>query len=184
MCDDVKARMIIKQGSGVPTIPATSSHKDGTWLATDIYEGEIYMDTVTGKTYTNNGGAIKSLGAVPVEDTVLKFRVYQVGTAAPTIEEYYNPNGFTLTSIYDAAGIYRVTGLVGELMADTTKKYEISIVSNALLAGSSLDVYPSTNESLTIRSYNNVDVLDDNVINEFSGGSIAAWNVVTVRKYT
>jgi hypothetical protein len=55
MSCDKTARIIIKQGVGVPTIPVSTDHRNGDWIATDIYEGEQYMDTNTGLVYTRNG---------------------------------------------------------------------------------------------------------------------------------
>ena len=40
MSDETR-RIIIKKGAGVPTIPTSVDHRDGSWLATDIYEGEF-----------------------------------------------------------------------------------------------------------------------------------------------
>ena len=54
-------RIIIKKGAGTPTIPSSSDHTDGTWLATDIYEGELYLDTVNGLNYTRYGSTIVEL---------------------------------------------------------------------------------------------------------------------------
>jgi hypothetical protein len=54
--------MIIKKESGVPTIPASADHRNGDWIATDIYEGELYMDTDTGAVYTRNAGQISLSG--------------------------------------------------------------------------------------------------------------------------
>ena len=54
-------RIIIKKGTGAPTIPSSSDHTDGTWVATDIYEGELYLDTVTGLNYTRYGSTIVEL---------------------------------------------------------------------------------------------------------------------------
>ena len=54
-------RIIIKKGTGVPTIPSSSDHTDGTWLASDIYEGELYLDTVTGLNYTRYDSTIVEL---------------------------------------------------------------------------------------------------------------------------
>lgn len=59
MCDqDEFRRMIIKIGEGVPTIPVSADHRNGDWLDTDIYEGEWYMDSLTGKLYTRYGNSI------------------------------------------------------------------------------------------------------------------------------
>ena len=45
-------RIIIKKGTSIATIPASSDHTDGTWLSTDLYIGEFYMNTTNGKIYT------------------------------------------------------------------------------------------------------------------------------------
>lgn len=68
MCNEVRPfRFGVKQGSGVPTIPASSDHQDGTWLATDIYEGEMYQDTDTGLVYTRDAiNGITNANGTPV----------------------------------------------------------------------------------------------------------------------
>lgn len=63
MCGDKFERRQIKMGSGVPTIPASTDHRNGDWIATDIYDGEFYMDTDTGLTYTRNGASIIPAGS-------------------------------------------------------------------------------------------------------------------------
>jgi hypothetical protein len=60
MSDETR-RIIIKKGAGVPTIPTSNDHRDGSWLATDIYEGELYLDTVTGLNYTRYDSTIVDL---------------------------------------------------------------------------------------------------------------------------
>ena len=54
-------RIIIKKGTGAPTIPSSSDHTDGTWLSTDIYEGELYLDTTSGLNYTRYDSTIVEL---------------------------------------------------------------------------------------------------------------------------
>lgn len=54
-------RIVIKKGSGIPTIPASNDHTDGTWLATDLYVGEFYMDTATDKIYMRTAGGIEEV---------------------------------------------------------------------------------------------------------------------------
>ena len=58
---DITKRIIIKKGSGIATIPSSSDHRDGTWLATDIYMGEFYMNTVNGKIYTRTASGIEEI---------------------------------------------------------------------------------------------------------------------------
>ena len=81
MCDE-KKRMIIKQGSGVPTIPTSADHRNGDWISTDIYQGELYLDTDTGLFYTRNGSSIVSNGVSTSK--MYKAIIDQVSTSAPT----------------------------------------------------------------------------------------------------
>jgi len=72
------ARIVLKSSSGVPTIPPSSSHDNGDWIATDIYEFEIYFDADTGNMYTRIGGDIIALSPPPVvhDNTLLGDGVY------------------------------------------------------------------------------------------------------------
>ena len=58
---DITKRIIIKKGAGIATVPSSSDHRDGTWLATDIYMGEFYMNTVNGKIYTRTASGIEEI---------------------------------------------------------------------------------------------------------------------------
>ena len=60
MSDETR-RIIIKKGAGTPTIPTSPDHRDGSWLSTDIYEGELYLDTVNGLNYTRYDNTIVEL---------------------------------------------------------------------------------------------------------------------------
>jgi hypothetical protein len=60
MSDETK-RIILKHGTGVPTIPTSNDHRDGTWIASDIYPYEIYVDSVSGLMYINSGGLINEI---------------------------------------------------------------------------------------------------------------------------
>lgn len=42
-----------------PTVPASSDHKDGTWLSTDIYEGEEFVNTADSRAYIRANNSIK-----------------------------------------------------------------------------------------------------------------------------
>ena len=54
-------RIIIKKGTSIATIPASSDHTDGTWLSTDLYIGEFYMNTTNGKIYTRTATGIEEI---------------------------------------------------------------------------------------------------------------------------
>jgi len=51
-------RRTIKQGKGAPTIPPSTDHRNGDWIETDIYEGELYLDLATSVLYTRVGSTI------------------------------------------------------------------------------------------------------------------------------
>lgn len=52
------ARIITKSSEGLPTIPPSASHDNGDWSPNDIYENELYMDTLTGFLYTRQADTI------------------------------------------------------------------------------------------------------------------------------
>ena len=54
-------RIVIKKGTGVPTIPTNNDHTSGTWLVTDLYVGEFYMDTATDKIYMRTASGIEEV---------------------------------------------------------------------------------------------------------------------------
>lgn len=114
MCEDKKARIIIKQGNGVPTIPASSDHRNGDWIATDIYEGEQYLDLDTGVTYTRNGSGIITVGnGYSVQPRVYKALISQSSTSAPVLTELVNTFGITPATVYGGVGTYTITGFTG-----------------------------------------------------------------------
>lgn len=45
-------------GGVVPTIPASDDHTDGSWLTTDIYKGELFINIVDNKTFTRTDSGI------------------------------------------------------------------------------------------------------------------------------
>jgi hypothetical protein len=47
-------RRTIKQGKGAPS----TDHRNGDWIETDIYEGELYLDLATSVLYTRVGSTI------------------------------------------------------------------------------------------------------------------------------
>jgi len=88
MCNDDKfVRMIMKRGEGIPTIPSSDDHRNGDWLDTDIYRGEWYQDTLTGKVYTrNDADEITSPDGSIAPTSVFDAIISQSSTGAPTID--------------------------------------------------------------------------------------------------
>ena len=59
------SRILLKRSTiagEVPTIPGSSTHTDGTWIATDIYEGEAFLNTADARLFTRAGSTIKEIG--------------------------------------------------------------------------------------------------------------------------
>lgn len=116
-CDNY-ARMIIKTGQGVPTIPVSADHRNGDWIETDIYEGELYQDTDTSLIYSRNGSSIYIVGSTN------KYKSYranlsQTGTSAPTATVLENSLSGTPTFSYSGVGDYKIT-LTGEWTSGKT----------------------------------------------------------------
>lgn len=58
------ARILLKRSTvanDTPTIPASSSHTDGSWINTDIYSGEAFLNTVDQRMYVRTGANIKEI---------------------------------------------------------------------------------------------------------------------------
>jgi len=59
------SRILLKRSTvagTTPTVPASSSHTDGTWVSTDIYEGELFLNTADSRLFTRQGSNIKEIG--------------------------------------------------------------------------------------------------------------------------
>ena len=113
---------------------------------------------------------------------VAKFKVTQSGTDAPVITPYHNPNNYTLTTVRDGAGIYRVLGFSNQDFNNSTLMYEIEFNTTGLNGVSSVTTQPVTSTSLQLLTYNVLGVLADNVITETNAG-LTNWHVVTIWRY-
>ena len=110
---DSFSRIVIKQGAGVPTVPASADHRNGDWIATDIYEGEFYLNTDNGLAYTRNSTGITLSDGSPTYKR-FKAKISQTGTNAPTIyATAINTLGIVPTLTYSGVGEYfiQATGL-------------------------------------------------------------------------
>jgi len=61
MANTTNIRIINKRTSDssvIPTIPNSNNHTDGTWISTDIYEGEFFINTNDNKVFTRCGNEI------------------------------------------------------------------------------------------------------------------------------
>lgn len=67
---DLTRRIVFKTGVGIATIPASSDHRNGDWISTDIYDAELYLNVTDGKLYTSNSGVIQEVGATTPEKNI------------------------------------------------------------------------------------------------------------------
>lgn len=105
--EDQKVRLISKKGNGVPTIPPSNDHRNGDWIATDIYEGEQYLDLDTGIEYTRVGDEIMQYGTGAHK--IYKAIFSQSGTSAPSVTYLINNTVGTVNITRQSAGTYRIT---------------------------------------------------------------------------
>jgi hypothetical protein len=59
------SRILIKRSTTtgvVPTIPASNDHTDGTWIATDIYKGELFFNQADGIMFSRDDSGIVTVG--------------------------------------------------------------------------------------------------------------------------
>lgn len=112
---DITKRIIIKKGAGAPTIPSSSDHRDGTWLATDIYEGELYLDTVAGLNYTRYGSTIVELfpssTGLAGNEFVFVFTILDLPTAVSNVITLEDNITYFITKTIDLAGARLVGGV-------------------------------------------------------------------------
>ena len=135
MSDMMHYRMVQKIGNGVPTIPASENFNDGSWLETDIMEGEIYLDESTKTMYTRVGSDIVTINKIGES-------YYQV------IDDEDNADTapyITKTRAVEEMRISGVVSLNGEAVA-TVKVNGVTYVYNDLIyQGDELEFTHTTN---------------------------------------
>jgi hypothetical protein len=114
------ARLITKSSEGVPTIPPSASHDNGDWSSNDIYEHELYLDSVTGYFYTRKGDEI-----VRITTTSLDFVPYRGATADLDLGAFdlytnkvwlYDEPNADYGSIHLTDGVFHVEDVSGHSM--------------------------------------------------------------------
>lgn len=156
MCYDKFERRTIKMGAGVPTIPASTDHRNGDWIATDIYEGELYMDTNTGQTYTRSGSTILSSNGQS-KSLIWEALITQTGTSAPVLTILNNSLNITASPTYGSVGVYSISGfatlLTGNIKIEgfcTNGHVNASIATSSVLAVSTLDSSGTNTDGLLL----------------------------------
>lgn len=162
MSCDKFSRMIIKQAEGKATIPVSSDHRNGDWIATDVYPGEWYLDSLTGQTYIRNRNDIFSIG----DPTILqqKLLLTQTGATAPVVTllaDTFNGAG-TIVWTRTGTGVYQGT-LAGVFQANKT----FLIVESGANINENIRIYRKTTSVIEVKTYD-LGALKDGILNETS----------------
>ena len=68
----------------VPTVPSSNDHTDGTWIATDIYKGELFFNQADGVLWSRDDNGVNCLGG-SVALTIASADVLTLNTTPITI---------------------------------------------------------------------------------------------------
>jgi hypothetical protein len=152
--------MIIKQAEGKATIPVSSDHRNGDWIATDVYPGEWYLDSLSGQTYIRNGSDILSIG----DPTSLqqKLLMTQTGTGDPSVVLLANTfNGAgTIVWTRTGTGVYEGT-LSGVFEANKT----LLICESGSNINETIRIHRKTTSKIEVKTFDS-GAPKDGILNE------------------
>lgn len=109
MCRNSVERYVLKgtDATGVvPTVPGSDNHKDGSWLTTDIYKGELFFNFADGIMYTRGDDGIEVVGGGNGAIKEYLAIISQSGISAPTQVLVVKNTIGTVTWAYDGVGDY------------------------------------------------------------------------------
>lgn len=155
-----------------PTIPLTDDHMDGTWLTTDLYVGEIFLNTIDNKAWFRSEGGIVPLGGsgsgtysfigdyVHISGGTFSGVVYAPTfsangiTASYIIADTYNGGTFNGVFVGDGSGL---TGINADWLGGTVSNpsqflNEFTLTNNTFLDG----VISSNNSAITYNKNINI----------------------------
>ena len=147
-------RIIIKKGIGTPTVPSSSDHTDGTWVATDIYEGELYLNTTNGLNYTRYDSTIVELFPTSTglagNEFVFVFSKLDLPTAVSGVITLGNNITYFITKTIDLTGDRIVAGVNSVIIGGSSENCILK--STGLSASTALitSVYSLPMRSITI----------------------------------
>ena len=112
------SRILIKSSTATgvePTVPASNDHTDGTWLITDLYKGELFINQADDKIFTRTEAGILQIYPVTIPATSSEV------TDAPTISLLEDDANWT-DNIYTGTAI--TTQASGDFYISTTHDYK------------------------------------------------------------
>jgi len=95
---------IIRTPGAKGTIPETDDHTDGSWLPTDLYNGEVLINT------TDNAAYIRS------ENEIRSWQLNPIDVVSPVVIEYIEPESITVGNppaevTFYGSGLDQITGV-------------------------------------------------------------------------
>jgi len=107
MCRTSVERRVVKVSSiagEVPTIPASDDHTDGSWIATDVYVGELFFNSADGIMYTRSSNGIEVVGGGAGAIKEYFAIITQAGVTAPTVDTLIKNTIGSVAFAYDDPG--------------------------------------------------------------------------------
>lgn len=118
-CRNEYVRRVVKTTTTagvIPTIPTSDNHKDGSWIATDIYKGELFFNLPDGIMYTRDDTGIVEIQTQPAGYGEWIALITQSGTNAPTASVIKDTIG-GITLGYNAVGQYTLDADAGSIFS-------------------------------------------------------------------
>lgn len=154
----IHSRILIKRSTTpgeLPTVPVSNDHTDGTWVPTDIYEGEIFINIPDDKVYTRVDSGIvliakfSDITAANVGNTTAQWNANQIrGMLVSTT----GPSGSNLYLKYNTVS--------GEIEWN-------SVPSTSFASQSEADAGTVNNKAVAPDTLNNLEALEFALVNSY-----------------
>ena len=182
MSDETR-RIIIKKGAGVPTVPTSPDHRDGSWVSTDIYEGEFYLDTANNQVYTNINGVVTSLNptsSLAGNNFVFVFSKNDFPAAVSNVITLDNEVTYFITTTIDLTGHRLVGGTNNALIGGSSESCILK--STGLSSGTALitSTYSLPIRNITITHGTALDLDGDGTTTALDWFGVNFTNCATV----
>ena len=182
MSDETR-RIIIKKGAGTPTIPTSPDHRDGSWISTDIYEGEFYLDTANNQVYTNINGVVTSLNptsSLAGNNFVFVFSKNDFPAAVSNVITLDNEVTYFITTTIDLTGHRLVGGTNNALIGGSSESCILK--STGLSSGTALitSTYSLPIRNITITHGTALDLDGDGTTTALDWFGVNFTNCATV----
>ena len=119
----------------VPTVPSSSDHTDGTWIATDIYKGELFYNQADGVLWTRGDSGIECIQGT-AKLTIATVDVLHLNTtpieivAAPGVGYAIEVISASMKMVYNSA-TYATNTSLELLTAGATNSQASTVIKNS-----------------------------------------------------